>query len=134
MGFVQTNPFDQQILTIVNQGNPINAIISMYKEISQNLLPCPSQPFYIFNLRDISRVFQGILQTRPSVINSVEQFIKLWVHEVCRVFEDRINKPEQRSWFRQQIMRVLFLNFGADKTQQQIFGTENEPVLFASYA
>ena len=42
----------------------VAATIEVYKSISMELLPTPSKFHYTFNLRDISKVFQGILMIR----------------------------------------------------------------------
>jgi dynein heavy chain len=42
----------------------VAATVDVYNKISENLLPTPAKSHYTFNLRDISKVFQGILQVR----------------------------------------------------------------------
>lgn len=44
----------------------------------------------MFNLRDISKVFQGVCNGKPQVINEPNIFIRLWIHEMNRVFRDRL--------------------------------------------
>ena len=38
----------------------VNSVISIYDIIRTSLLPTPKKSHYTFNLRDISKVFQGI--------------------------------------------------------------------------
>ena len=38
----------------------VNSVIGIYDIIKKNLLPTPKKSHYTFNLRDISKVFQGI--------------------------------------------------------------------------
>ena len=48
-------------------------------------------------MRDISKVFQGLYLADRSFIESKEQIIKLWGHEILRVFHDRlINEEDQK--------------------------------------
>lgn len=43
----------------------VHATIEVYRTICKELLPIPSKFHYIFNLRDVSKVFQGILMVKP---------------------------------------------------------------------
>ena len=45
----------------------IYATIEVYKQISETMLPTPAKSHYTFNLRDVSKVFQGILMVRPAM-------------------------------------------------------------------
>uniref|UniRef100_A0A8P0TGT1 Dynein axonemal heavy chain 3 n=1 Tax=Canis lupus familiaris TaxID=9615 RepID=A0A8P0TGT1_CANLF len=67
----------------------VQATMTIYKAAVENFLPTPSKSHYVFNLRDFSRVIQG----------DVEKFIRLWIHEVYRVFYDRLIDHEDRQVF-----------------------------------
>lgn len=54
------------------------------------MLPIPEKFHYTFNLRDIAKVFQGILLTSPISVTDTDTFAKLWLHETSRVFLDRL--------------------------------------------
>ena len=46
----------------------VNSAVEIYIRISLDLLPTPSKSHYIFNLRDLSKCINGVLQADPSVI------------------------------------------------------------------
>jgi dynein heavy chain len=43
--------------------------IAVYNTISTQLLPTPAKSHYTFNLRDLSKVFQGILMAEPGKLD-----------------------------------------------------------------
>ncbi|XP_022600673.1 LOW QUALITY PROTEIN: dynein heavy chain 1, axonemal-like [Seriola dumerili] len=77
----------------------VDATIRIYTTITSQLLPTPSKSHYTFNLRDLSKVFQGILMAEAGMIEEKLQLLQLWYHESCRVFQDRLVSAEDRDWF-----------------------------------
>ncbi|VDP97150.1 unnamed protein product, partial [Trichobilharzia regenti] len=56
----------------------VKASIQVYKTIQTQLLPTPAKSHYTFNLRDLSKVFQGMLMLEPdSLTGSLEQLLRL---------------------------------------------------------
>lgn len=78
----------------------VKATIETYMKISADLLPIPSKSHYLFNMRDLSKVFQGIYGCYLESLTCKEHLVALWVHENLRVFSDRMNDPADKVWFR----------------------------------
>ncbi|XP_076000722.1 dynein axonemal heavy chain 11 isoform X3 [Genypterus blacodes] len=71
-------------------GTLIQAGICLHQKISQNFLPTAIRFHYIFNLRDLSNIFQGILFALPECIRYPVDLIHLWLHESSRVYSDKL--------------------------------------------
>ncbi|XP_072239156.1 dynein axonemal heavy chain 1 [Leuresthes tenuis] len=78
--------------------NLVDATIRVYAAVTSHLLPTPPKSHYTFNLRDLSKVFQGIVMAEASMIEDKPQLLQLWYHESCRVFQDRLVCTEDREW------------------------------------
>lgn len=64
--------------------------IHLYKNVIVKMLPTPAKIHYLFNLRDISKVFQGLLRSHKDYQNTKSTLLRLWIHECYRVFYDRL--------------------------------------------
>ena len=73
----------------------VAATIQIYHRIRAELLPTPAKSHYTFNMRDVSKVFQGI-QMVGVPVEGVNPMIRLWTHEMLRVFGDRLINDEDR--------------------------------------
>ncbi|XP_054071997.1 dynein axonemal heavy chain 12 isoform X1 [Rissa tridactyla] len=94
--YLRTNEFSSEFFTIGNQ--IVTATLEVYKKAIKNLLPTPAKSHYIFNLRDFSRVIHGCLLIKRKSIESKHEMIRLFVHEVFRVFYDRLVEDNDRAW------------------------------------
>uniref|UniRef100_A0A8C9VXT2 Dynein axonemal heavy chain 12 n=1 Tax=Scleropages formosus TaxID=113540 RepID=A0A8C9VXT2_SCLFO len=87
--YLKVNNFPPEYMTLGNQ------IVAATLE---NLLPTPAKSHYTFNLRDFSRVVQGCLLLKKESLQNKFTMIRLFVHEVFRVFYDRLVDDMDRAW------------------------------------
>ena len=108
----------------------VSATIEVYSKISEELLPTPSKFHYTFNLRDISKVFQGMLMIRPRKCPAADVFARLWVHECQRVFYDRLINEDDQNWFKKLIVDLTSRHLKMPMSHQDLF---DKPVIFADF-
>ncbi|XP_043489610.1 dynein axonemal heavy chain 6 [Polistes fuscatus] len=98
---------------IIDLGDKIiNATVEVYKKISIDLLPTPEKSHYVFNLRDLSKCVQGMMQVNPSVIREPKQMLRLFYHECLRVFHDRLINQEDKNYFYRLLSNICLNTFG----------------------
>ena len=81
----------------------VAATINVYYSVMDTLKPTPEKPHYTFNLRDVSKVVQGVLMADKRRGREREDIVRLWTHECCRVFSDRLINDKDRTWFLEQV-------------------------------
>ena len=74
----------------------VQATLQVYQETMRSFLPTPSKSHYVFNLRDFSRVIHGVLLLPAVRMTENDKLIRLWIHEIYRVFYDRLIEEEDR--------------------------------------
>jgi dynein heavy chain len=89
-----TKPFNQEIKEIVPKITKLT--LELYKLIVRDLPPTPSKFHYIFNLRDLSRIYNGLVLTTPERFQTASQFARVWRNEVMRVIYDRLITNEDK--------------------------------------
>ena len=95
--------FDSAVNTVVETLS--SATIKLWDNVKNTLLPSPSKFHYIFNLRDVSRIFKGMCSIKPKTILERPHFtaipsdlylVALWRHECTRVFVDKLVNQKDR--------------------------------------
>ena len=71
-------------------GKIVEATQCVYKNVEVKLKPTPIKSHYTFNLRDMSKIFQGVCAAHQKTVATKVQLLQLWFHEAQRVFADRM--------------------------------------------
>ncbi|XP_067907506.1 dynein axonemal heavy chain 1 [Heterodontus francisci] len=106
----------------------VAATIEVYSTITSQLLPTPAKSHYTFNLRDLSKVFQGILMAESAYTKTKVLLLRLWYHESCRVFKDRLVNDSDRNWF-ENLMHSKLLELGTSFEEV----APQQPVLYGDF-
>lgn len=92
------------------------------------MLPTPDKSHYIFNLRDLSKCIQGILQASNLHYNTELQILRLFYHETTRVFHDRLINDDDRLLFKKIMHEICLKHFN-----KQVYHDEEPPILFGDF-
>eukprot|EP00927_Polykrikos_kofoidii_P032000 TRINITY_DN2738_c0_g4_i1.p1 TRINITY_DN2738_c0_g4~~TRINITY_DN2738_c0_g4_i1.p1 ORF type:complete len:2178 (+),score=489.64 TRINITY_DN2738_c0_g4_i1:748-6534(+) len=104
----------------------VSATLDVYNIVTRELLPTPTKSHYAFNMRDVSKVFQGVCQCTRESLPKSEDIIKVWLHECERVFKDRLVAKQDLQWFSNLCKRQMDKHF--KKQYDQV--VKLEPVIF----
>lgn len=88
------------------------ATISVWARVQKSMLPTPARFHYIFNMRELSRVFQGIMETPVEVIINEGRLVSLWRHECTRVFADKLARPQDKQSIDKVVQEYASEHFG----------------------
>lgn len=98
-----------------------DATIQLWRTMKAKMLPTPAKFHYIFNMRDLSRVFQGILLTpKDSILTGglrakegrlsnfcpQNMLVGLWKHECDRVFSDKLTNNKDKENYEKFITEI----------------------------
>uniref|UniRef100_A0AAR2LKM6 AAA+ ATPase domain-containing protein n=1 Tax=Pygocentrus nattereri TaxID=42514 RepID=A0AAR2LKM6_PYGNA len=111
-------PFAKPFASLTSQ--VVAATMAVYQEATKNLLPTPAKSHYLFNLRDFSRVIQGVCLSRPETADDLKAIKRLWVHEVMFLLphysDGRVTEDDLRS--------LMFCDFhdpkGEDRSYREV--------------
>ncbi|XP_043549538.1 dynein axonemal heavy chain 11 isoform X1 [Chiloscyllium plagiosum] len=98
----QEHSFTHSVIKIVH--TVVQAAICLHQKMTQNFLPTAIRFHYIFNLRDLSNIFQGILFATPDCIRLPPDVIHLWLHESSRVYADKLMEEKDIEHFYKILM------------------------------
>jgi len=113
-----------------------DATITLWDLVRRKLLPTPTKFHYVFNIRELSRVFQGVANVAkqslefktiqnsanaPGKMKSDHFVLTLWRHECERVFEDKLLSNDDKKVFRDFMDKV-----SVEKFKDQLDLTEEE--------
>eukprot|EP00941_MAST-03F_sp_MAST-3F-sp1_P001388 g1388.t1 len=129
--------FDKETLSVVNKLTV--ATIDLWNIMKDKMLPTPAKFHYVFNLRELSRVFQGILLTPKEVIlkggqqtanmKPAQMILRLWFHECERVFCDKLTNTADKEKYQEMCNHQAKSVFG-DKAVKE---AQSEETFFVNF-
>jgi len=107
------------------------ATINLYHKIGEVFRATPAKAHYVFNLRDISKVIQGICQVDKYYCDTKESLLKLWCHEIMRIFGDRMTNNNDK----QELIKMMSERLEAElqTTWKGVHGETTEETVFIDF-
>eukprot|EP01060_Flectonema_neradi_P032219 TRINITY_DN5085_c1_g2_i2.p1 TRINITY_DN5085_c1_g2~~TRINITY_DN5085_c1_g2_i2.p1 ORF type:complete len:4162 (+),score=927.24 TRINITY_DN5085_c1_g2_i2:1218-12488(+) len=105
----------------------VDATLECYERIAKEMRPTPTKSHYTFNLRDLAKVIQGILQVHRGALDDRSTLLRLWTHEASRIFHDRLVDEHDKSWWWRLVEELFRKKF------KEPWNTEHKEVLFGDY-
>ncbi|KAM9352911.1 dynein axonemal heavy chain 11 [Symphorus nematophorus] len=108
----------------------VQAAITLHHKMVHSFLPTAIKFHYMFNLRDLSNVFQGILFAGPKSMKESTDLALLWLHESCRVYSDRLVDVMDLQLFRKLQMETVHECFEGLEDKK----VTKQPLLYCHFA
>ncbi|KAM6240341.1 dynein axonemal heavy chain 9 isoform 2-T2 [Spheniscus humboldti] len=73
--------------------------LGLHQKVAATFLPTAIKFHYIFNLREFSNIFQGLLFSTPECLKQPQDLVKLYLHESNRVYRDKMVEEKDYGTF-----------------------------------
>ncbi|CAC5392306.1 DNAH [Mytilus coruscus] len=108
----------------------VNGALALHAKVSTTFLPTAIKFHYVFNLRDLSNIFQGLLFAMPDCAKTNIDLIRLWMHEAGRVYGDKLADENDIEIFDKLIKDICKRSF-EDTNEEILF---KKPNIFCHFA
>ncbi len=103
--------FSPEIQKCVNSF--VSATIEIQGLVANTFFPTALKFHYVFNLRDVGNIFEGLLRSEPAFYPNALLMARLWYHECERVFADRMITTDDLDKFNEMLSGVTKKHFDA---------------------
>jgi len=93
-------------------GKVTGLTLSLYNSLVEKLPPTPAKFHYIFNLRDLGRIYEGLTTVTPDTVTTEADVARLWRNECCRIFADRLVSDEDHAVVATELEGLIRRGFG----------------------
>ncbi|XP_055971730.1 dynein axonemal heavy chain 17 [Sorex fumeus] len=105
-------------------GQLVASALALHQKVTTTFLPTAIKFHYIFNLRDLSNIFQGILFSTAELLKTPLDLVRLWLHEAERVYGDKMVDDKDQDTLRRVTMAST-KKFFDDLGEENLFAKPN---------
>ena len=110
--------------------NIVGATLALHKDVADSFLPTAIKFHYQWNLRELSAVMQGLCASQRDYFERPLPMVRLWLHEVHRVYGDRLVNEQDAARFGDIVVRSS-KNFFEDLDQDALHAA---PLAFTTFS
>lgn len=121
------NRFSVQHLKIATYLVELSLVL--HHRVSLMFLPTAVKFHYIFNLRDLSNIYQGIMFSSVDTCPEPEDLVRLYLHEAGRVYGDKLASQNDSDNFK-KLLREVTKNELDEVNEQRLF---QEPLIYCHF-
>uniref|UniRef100_A0A3Q2SZQ2 Dynein axonemal heavy chain 9 n=1 Tax=Fundulus heteroclitus TaxID=8078 RepID=A0A3Q2SZQ2_FUNHE len=104
----------------------VQLALALHQRVSSTFLPTAVKFHYIFNLRDLSNIFQGILFCTNKCMKTSADLLKIYLHESNRVYRDKLVEEQDIQEELRQTMEVnLYCHFARGLGEPRYMAVES---------
>ncbi|XP_077022232.1 dynein axonemal heavy chain 17 isoform X3 [Tamandua tetradactyla] len=108
----------------------VAAALGLHQKVAATFLPTAIKFHYVFNLRDLSSIFQGLLFSTQEILKSPLDLVRLWLHEAERVYGDKMIDEKDQDTLR-RVTIASTKKFFDDLGDELLFA---QPNIFCHFA
>lgn len=104
--------------------------LHLHNRCAQLFLPTATKFHYIFNLRDLANIYQGLLFSTKDTCPEYEDLARLYIHEAFRVYSDKLIDDSDLDAFR-KLAREVFKKYLEEIDETKVF---RDPLIYCHFA
>ena len=96
-GHLNFNGFNAELKSLSR--NLVEASVLVHRDVCSTFRRTPANYLYEFGLQQLTQLFQGLLMSSSAGFAKADKFVCLWLHELERVYCDRLRHPKEKERF-----------------------------------
>lgn len=126
--------FNSSVVELISQRTLTVALLQLHQKVCSKFKKSASNFHYEFNIRHLTGVMQGLIFASSEKFKEQEKIVKLWIHEVERIYGDRLVSTSDLSIFRKECLEIVKKNFPKWNLNRYLDESKNfESIVFCRF-